>query len=261
MVKHQIYPQLLKMAEWRVKRENTANQTRQKEAFVPPAGDPAAGGGAPPMDPMAAGGGAPPMDPMAAGAMPPGDPAMAAGGAVPPMDPMAGGMPPGGGGGAVPPEIQAAIDQAVQAAMGGQGGAGAGAGAGPGAGGAKKIDPAFIYMELSRVRKLLTNLHQQANMPMPPDILDDQTVAQTMAGQQPQSQPLEQSAGEASPGLPSIGGQAPISPVEPVKTAADMLDIPKSVEGPITSTTFREQGERLDMIGALARSLYKKNAR
>jgi len=245
---YQIYPQLLEMATWRLDNETA----RQKVAFAPP-GDPAAGG-APPMDPMAAGAAAPPMDPMAAGGAPPVDP-MAGGGAESAMDPMAGGMPPGGGAGAMPPEIQMAIDQAVQTAVANQGAA---APAGPG-GGTKKIDPAFMYMELSRIRKLITNLYQQTGMPLPDDILEDQTTAQALMGSQPQSQPTDAAASApadaaASAALPGIAGQTPISPIEPAKTAANILGA-NDVGQPISAATFQKQSKNLDVLAALARSL------
>jgi hypothetical protein len=264
--KYQIYPQLLKMAEWRLDNAGAAEKT----AFTPPQGDPmaggappmdpmAAGGGAPPMDPMAAGGGMPPMDPMAAGGMPPMDP-MAAGGGMPPMDPMAGGMPPGGGAGAVPPEIQAMVDQAVQAAMAGSGGAL------PGQGGTKKIDPAFMYMELSRIRKLMTNLYQHMGINLPDDILEDQTTAQSLMGGQPQSQPTDVPAaagggGGEPPALPGIGGQAPLAPIEPAKTAAARMGIAVANVGrPISTQTFRDNSQSLDVLAALSRSLNRRNA-
>jgi len=257
MGKHQIHPKLLGLAEWRLHNREAA----EKAAFAPP-GDPAMAGGAPPAgamppDPMAAG--AMPPDPMAAGAMPP-DP-MAAG--AMPADPMAaaGGAPPGGG--AMPPEIQAMIDQAVQTALaanGAQGSAG-GAGAGPGAGGTKKIDPGFMYMELARIRKMLTNLHQHSGIPLPDDILDDQTTAQALMDQPLQSQPTDQPTGGAAgggAGLPGIAGQAPITPIEPAKTAAAILG-ENDVGQPVTANVFRQQGKSLQALAALARGLNQKS--
>jgi hypothetical protein len=239
-----INPTLLKLAEWR------ASGEVEKQGFVPTgATDPAAmGGGAPPMDPAAMGG-APPMDPAAAGGMPPG---------APPMDPMAAG--------GAPPDIQGMIMQAVQQAMGGQGGMGAPGAAGPGKG--AKIDPGMIYMELGRVRKLLTHLFQHLNIDLPPDILDDQMVAQSVAGQQPVSQPTDAAppadpaaaGGGAPPGLPGIGQSAPINPVEPAAPAggekmSSVMDMFRQDLTDVSSSDFEETGSALDAVAMLARKL------
>jgi len=256
MPKYQIFPELIALAEWGLQNEAQG----EKKAFAPPAGDPAAAGGAP-MDPAAAGGGAPPMDPMAAaGGAPPMDP-MAAGGAVPP-----------GGAGAVPPELQAMVDQAVAASQAGAGAAGAaagGAGAGPGGAGSKKVDPGFMYMELSRIRKMVDQVMKHNNIPMPPDILDDATTAEAVMGAGPQSQPLgaEGAAGAPPAGpeggaeLPAIGGNAAVTPIEPAKTAAELVRSDINVGQPVTSSALQRQGQSLDALAALSRSLNNRDAR
>ena len=186
---YEINPVLLDVASWAIDGE------REKQAFTPPPMDPAMMGGAPPMDPAMMGG-APPMGPPPGA--PPMDPAMMGG--APPMDPaMMGGTPP------------AAPAPAPAPAPGANGGAG----------GSKKIDPAFIYMELSRVRKLLTTLFQNLDMKLPGDILDDSSVAQVMSGQIPSSNPIGQEpAPPTDPSLPGIGGAGPVAPVEAPKTAS-----------------------------------------
>jgi len=139
------------------------------------------------------------------------DPAMA--GAAPPMDPMA-----GGGGG----DIMSMITQAVTQAMAQQGG---GAGAGGKPGGAAKVDPAMLYLELGRVRKMLDGLFRHMDIPLPPDILDDNMVAQQIAGGGAQSQPIGPGgdpaaaggdpAAQGPQGMPGIGQSPPINPIEP----------------------------------------------
>jgi len=230
MERHGINPVLLDYADWRLAGEH------EKAAFVPGgATDPAAAGGMPPMDPMAAAGGGMPMDPAMAGGAPPMDPAMA--GAAPPMDPAAmAGAPP------------AAAPAAAPAA-------------GAPAGGKPKIDPTFIYMELSRVRKLLTHMLQQTGIDLPPDILDDGSVAQVMQGQQPNSNPIGQEPQTAAPapapggeaGLPGIGGEAPISPVAAPGEKAGALQMFRAPTG--GPPNFREANSRVDAISMLSRGL------
>jgi hypothetical protein len=262
----EVNPVLIDCARWRVQGEH------EKQAFIPPGGDPAAMGGAPPMDPAAMGG-APPMDPAAMGGAPPMDPAMAgggmpmdpamAGGGMPPMDPMA-------GGGAIDPATQAAIDAAVQAALGATGGGAAGAGApgaaGPGKG--AKIDPGMIYMELGRMRKMMTTMFQNLSWELPPDILDDQAVAQSVSGMDPASPPTDQAvaapAPAEQPGLPAIGQTAAVNPIEPIggggaPKQANLLDLvsgnmPASGQE-VTATTFDKSSERVDVLAMLSRSL------
>lgn len=227
MTKHKMNETLFDVAEWRLRGE------AEKQAFVPQgATDPAAA--APPP------GGAPPGgDPMAA---------MAMGGMAPPMDPMAAAGAPAMAGAAAAPPAGAAPGQ-------------------PGAGGKAKIDPAFIYMELSRVRKLLTHFMQHAGVDMPNDILDDNTVAMVAQGMQPQSAAIgaggqaEQGMGgdPMGGGMPGIGGSPPINPIEPAggaeKPAHDVMSMfrgPTEVNG---RTDVAGLGERIDAISAMSRSL------
>ncbi len=232
MTRHMINETLFDVAAWRLRGET------EKQAFVPQgATDPAMGGGAPPMDPMA--GGAPPMDPMAAG-MPPGMPPGA-----PPMDPMAAaGAPP-----AAPPAAAPA------------------AGA-PAGGGKAKIDPAFIYMELSRTRKLVTHLMKHIGVEMPPDILDDGSVAMVAQGQMPESMPLGQ-GGEAEMGgppaggggLPGIGQSGAINPIDPAvgggteKPASDVMSMFRGPAEADELADFVGLGSRIDALSSLSRSL------
>ena len=197
----------------------------------------------------------PPMDPGMGGA-PPMDPAM---GGAPPMDPAAGGA---------PPDIAALVTQMVQEELAKQGmGAGGAAGGAGGVGGKLKIDPAFIYMELSRMRKMMTHFFQKSGIELPSDILDDGAVAQTVMGQAPESAPIGQEgapmpggdAGGGPMGLPGVGQSAPISPIEAPKTAADVWlqgDVVRSqlTEVP-SSETFDKVGNSLAALAALSRSL------
>lgn len=186
------------------------------------------------------------------------------------MDPMAGGMPPGGGGGGSPTDLisalMPAIQQAIQQAM--AGGAGGAAGGpkvgGPGAG--AKIDPGMIYMELGRVRKLLTGMYQNLQWDLPPDILDDQMVAQSVAGQQPVSPPTDAGAGAPPPppGLPALGGSGAINPIQAPGGGAtkqssllDILRMPEGHPAGMQQASFDEMNSRIDVIAALSRRLNK----
>ncbi len=234
MPRHQINETLFDVAAWRLRGEN------EKKAFVPQgATDPAAmgAGGMPPGDPMAAGG----MPP----GMPPGDPMAAAAGGMPPaVDPMAA----AGGMGMMPPGAAPAAPAAPGA---------------PAAGGKPKIDPTFIYMELARVRKLLTHMMKHTGVEMPADILDDGAVAMTAQGQMPQSMPLGQGGEAEQAGLPALGGAAPVGPIEPAaggggveKPASDVLSLfraPVAADKP----DFVSSQSKLDALAALSRSLGK----
>jgi hypothetical protein len=225
---------LFDLADWRL----TGDQ--EKQAFVP-------GGPGSPMDPAAAGGmpPMPPMDPMAGGGAPPMDPA--AMGAAPPMDPMA---------------MAGAAPAAAPAPAAGAPGA-------PGAAGGKpKIDPTFIYMELSRVRKLLTHMMQSTGIDMPPDILDDGAVAMVAQGQMPQSSPLGASGTEGQPpadpaaaaggaALPGMGGDAAIAPIEPAGAEKAGSDVMSIFRGPAGRAVDPAETHRLriEAVSALSRSL------
>lgn len=200
----------------------------EKRAFVPmpggeaapaPAGDPAAGamGGMPPgVDPMmmAAAQGMPPAEMMAAQGAPV-DPAMAMAAGTP-VDPAAAGAAPAG---AVPPEIQAAIDQAVQAAVGKGGNGGAGAGTG----GKAKADERLAKIEsmLSQVLGVLVGrgelpeaaLEVNATESEAPAAAAPDTAAPTSMG--------EPAAAEPAPKL------AHVSPV-PEKTEKEELQQARS---------------------------------
>jgi hypothetical protein len=210
---HLIDPMLLDIAEWRLADRITKQAFTPPEAMVPP-GDPSAAGGAPPAGMGAMGGGMPPMDPAMMASMGGG---MGGGmeGGMPPVDPS---MAAAGGMGGIPPELQAMITQAVQQAMSQQTGSPAAPGsgaAGPGKG--AKIDPGMIYLELGRVRKMLTTMFQNMGWNLPPDILDDQMVAQAVAGQSPTSAPISADAAATDPSvgvsLPAIGTSPAISPM------------------------------------------------
>ena len=221
---------LINVAEWRLKGET------QKRAFVPPEGDPAAGGGAPPGGDPSGGGMPPGMDPSMMGGAPPMDPSMMGG--APPMDPsMMGGMPP-----AAPPAPAAAPAAPGQ----------------PGAAAPKpKIDPAFIYLELSRVRKLLTHFMRNQGVDLPPDILDDGSVASVMQGQQPQSQPIAGPADQAQAqqtGLPAVGGSSAVNPMQPAggEKQGSVISLFQPVQ---VGNSFDSMTERLNALSALSRSL------
>jgi len=125
----------------------------------------------------------------------------------------------------------------------------------PGAGGSKKIDPAFIYMELSRVRKLLTTLFQNMDMKLPGDILDDSSVAQVMSGQIPSSNPIGQEpAPPVDPSLPGIGGAGPVGPVEAPKTAS-IKDLFVAAD-----PTFNHSSDMADALIRLSHNSKRKRA-
>jgi len=190
------------------------------------------------------------MDPMAGG-MPPG---------APPMDPMAGGMPPGAG--PMPPEIQMAIDQAVQTALAGQGGAPVAAPGAPGAG-AKKLDPVMLYLALERIRKLIDNMYKINGWELPSDILDDNMMAQAIAGMPVQSPPIGQGGDGAAPPpppgaggeIPGIGTSPPIAPPEPAKMAAHIvMGTPVPPEAS-PAEHVSAAANRIDRVAYLSRSL------
>lgn len=145
------------------------------------------GGGMPPgMDPAAMGGGMPPgMDPAAMG------------GGMPPMDPAA-----MSGAAAGPPplsreEVQAMIQQAVQA--------GGGAGAGAGAAGLKpKID---VNVEIMQMKKLIARLCDAMGVHIP--------AQEMVATPGDLTQMAAQSQGAAAGGAAPTSAIAPPSPIQP----------------------------------------------
>ena len=182
---------LLQLAAWKLNRE------LQKQAFVP-------GGGAPPMDPAMMGGGMPmdpammgggmPMDPMAMGGAPPMDP-MAMGGM--PMDPMAmGGAPPMDPGMPPAPPAEEPMN---------------------GAGKKIKLDPAAIYVEQVRNRKLLIGLYQQLGLSLPEDILDDQDILAPGAVTGALAKSTKAPAKSENVSLPAIGDSPAVNPIEGVE--------------------------------------------
>jgi hypothetical protein len=231
----ELNPVLMDLAKWKLSGE------AEKQAFVP-ADAAAAAGGAPPMDPAAMGG-APPMDPAAMGGAPPMDP-MAMGGA-PPMDPMAmGGAPPMAPPAAAPP------------APGGAPGA-------PGAAAKPKIDPTFIYMELSRVRKLITHFMRQTGIELPPDILDDGAVAQQLNGTPPESAALGQEPPpppgppEGGAGLPGLGGASAVNPIEAAgggEKMGSLNPIFQAITTPDKKPDFLSLDQRINALASLSRS-------
>jgi hypothetical protein len=201
-----------------------------KMAFVPPGAPPGAmPPGAPPGMPPGAGAppgmppGQPPMDPSMMGGAPPMDPSMMGG--APPMDPsMMGGAPPAdpaaqAGG---PEAIRSIIQQEIQKAMGG--GAATPGQTGPdgkpkGAGKAK-VDPAQLIEYMERQQRLLVNLYESLELPLPYNILDKPKDGE-QEGQDPASmQGNAQGAGGDSPTQASpqsdASGIPPIKPIEPI---------------------------------------------
>lgn len=217
-----INPELLALAEWRLKQLEQGAEL-EKQAFTPPGG-----GGPPGGDPSGGAGGGPPP-----GAAPPMDPSM--GGGAPPMDPsMAGGAPPGGpvpgGGGLTADSIAQIVTQTMQ-----QQGAAGGAG-GPGAAGKMaKPDINTVAIDIFQVKKMLQYLFNTMGIQMPPDILDGPNrdpstgvpmppgapgstsdPAATAAAAQQQGQP----GGGAGGAPPGGAGGAPggaIPPISPIQ--------------------------------------------
>jgi hypothetical protein len=175
-------PTLLDLAAYRLKADAEREAFLTKRAFVPSGSTDPAAAAAGMGDPAAAMGGGGGMG------MPPGG-----GMGMPmPMDPAMAGTMPGAMAAAQPPMPgQPAPGQPGQPAAG--------------AGKSNKIDPAFIYQELARIRKLQTHMYQQMGWQLPPDILDDATAAQALiGGAPPVSQPIQ-----PGPAGPPPGGAAP----------------------------------------------------
>jgi hypothetical protein len=92
---------------------------------------------------------------------------------------------------------------------------------------------------------------------LPPDILDDTTVAQNMQGQPPQSPPIGQDASaQQQPGLPAMGGQGGISPIQAPDAggATKQSSVASLFQGPVDSD-FGTMTRRMDALAALSRSL------
>jgi hypothetical protein len=119
-----------------------------------------------------------------------------------------------------------------------------------------KVDPTLIYMELGRIRKLVTHMMKSTGIEMPPDILDDSTVAQAVGGAQPSSQPIGQDASsQAPPSLPAMGGQGGISPIQaPDSGQAKQSSVASLFQGPVSNDAGKFT-QRLDALAALSRSL------
>lgn len=179
-------------------------------AAMPPGGDPAAMGGMPP-------GAAPPpgMDPAAMGGMPPG------GGAPPPPPPPDAGGGAGGLGSGVDvgTMIQQAVQQAVQQAMGGAPGmAGAAGAAGAGAK-PVKANLEAVAMDVFQIKKMLTNIYQINEWPMPPDIIDGPNRDPATGMPMPPGAPGSTSdpARPSSPAPAGGGGAGPSSAIQPIQ--------------------------------------------
>lgn len=212
---HELNPVLMDVASWRLANE------REKRSFVPAgATDPAAAA-------MPAG---PPAGP------PPGMDPMAMAGAMPPMDPtaMAGAMPPG----AMPP---------IAGAPGAPGA--------PGAGGKLKVDPAFLYMELARIRKLLTHFMKHNGVDLPPDILDDGTVAQVVQGAQPQSSPIGAGGPAGGSEQGAAAGPEPFMSLEPKKQASDVLALFRAPDPALSAPDPEATERKIDALSRLSRGL------
>lgn len=189
---------------------------RAKEAFVP--NDPAAMGTAPPGGAMPPGG-----DPMAAlgGGMPPGAPPAdpAAMGGAPPMDPAA-----AAGGGSAPPtreEIQAMIQQAVQAG---------GGAAGPG--GKKKLD---INTEIYHLKHLMVQLVGMLGGTVDPKVLMGDPA------ENPYSNPQEAASDPASAGAAPGALDSAIKPIQPIQPAS-----PQAAGGAEKKGGFGSRGEGIN---------------
>lgn len=208
-----------------------AKESMRKQAYQPPAGDPAAAGpgAGMPMDPAAmaggAGGAGMPMDPAAmaaaaGGAGMPTAPAAMAGGAGMPVDPtvmaaMAAGAP-------TDPAATATPDAAAAPK-------------------AKKLDPAVLDAKLWRIMKLLTTLLQHLEIPIPADVVlgpgPDDAAAQA-AGQSLQED--DAAAQAAAAGVTpdaaagdATGGVAPDAETGPASGQAATDTIPNSAISPV----------------------------
>jgi hypothetical protein len=121
-----------------------------------------------------------------------------------------------------------------------------------------KVDPTLIYMELGRIRKLVTHMMKSTGIEMPPDILDDSTVAQAVGGAQPSSQPIGQDASsQAQPSLPAMGGQGSISPIQAPDGGggqAKQGSVASLFQGQY-SDDMGKFSQRIDALAALSRSL------
>jgi hypothetical protein len=88
----------------------------------------------------------------------------------------------------------------------------------------------MLYLALERIRKLIDNMYKINGWELPPDILDDNMMAQAIAGMPVQSPPIGQDAGAAAPPppgaggtIPGIGTSPPIAPPEMPKAAAEIV--------------------------------------
>ena len=114
---------------------------------------------------------------------------------------------------------------------------------------------------LGRIRKLITHMMKSTGIDMPPDILDDSTVAQAVGGAQPMSQPIGQdSSSQQPPSLPAMGGQGAVQPIQPPDAGGagggqqKQGSVASLFQGPVSSdmNTFTQ---RMDALAALSRSL------
>lgn len=213
-------PELMALAEWRLAE---LRKQHEKQAFIPPGGggDPSGGGGPPPgMDPSMAGGpGGPPpgMDPAAMGGAPP--------------------MPPGGGG-MDPMMIQQMVTQAVQQAMGAQGGAGAAGGPVGAAGAGKPVKASLetVAMDIYQVKTLLVSMFNQQGWPLPSNILDgpnrDPNTGMPMAPGTPgsTSDPAQMQAAQQQAGAGGAQGGA-IPSIPPMEAAGPGVGDPAAGGG------------------------------
>ncbi len=191
-------PELLKLAQYKIRLKLAEEARLEKSAVVPAVGgDPSAGGGQP---------------------MPPGGDPMAGGGQQPPMDPAA--MQGGGGGGDISAMIQTAVQQAMQTAQPGM------AAGGAGAGGKQKQDINTVAMDIFQVKKMLTHFFNMNNIPLPPDILDGpnrdpgsgMTVPPGTAGSTSDPNNTPPSSGGAGGGQGG-GPNSAIQPIQPMQGA------------------------------------------
>lgn len=72
-----------------------------------------------------------------------------------------------------------------------------------GGGGKTKLDPNQLYLELGRIRSLLTNLYEQMGLPLPAGILDDAKQIESAGGTPPTPTP--------SPPAEKVGQSVPLS--------------------------------------------------
>jgi hypothetical protein len=114
----------------------------------------------------------------------------------------------------------------------------------------------MIYLQLGRLVKLMTTHFKNLGWDLPPDILDDDMVAQAVVGQSAATAAPPGGGGgaEAGPqGLPAVGQTPAVNPIQPIDQGgatkqSSVLDIfsSRAPEGDMTALS-----RNLDIVALL----------